>query len=528
MTTRHTHEGDIPFVTPVRARRWQRLLLAVGAAVLLFFLLLLILWNAFFHYVPPGKMLVIVSKNGAELPPGQVLADEGQKGIQKKVLGEGWHYVTPILYTTELKDNTVIKPGHVGIVTSKGGKPPPGGGILAEADDEQGIRRQVLLPGAYRINPYGYEVEQVPAVRIDPGFVGVQRRLLGKAGAAADGQAEDKGILRAVLQPGQYYLNTKEFEVIPREVGIYQTTYHYDESPQRSTAITFPARDGNTVSMECTIEWEVRPADWPDLIAVYGGLTDIEQKVIDQHAKKISRERGFNYRVQDFLEGGTREKFQADFQEELDKACKEKKIHIRSAFIRNMVIPDNFLKQKRERQVAVETAVTSQAKKETAQTENEVTQAKSEIEQAQAKVKAETERLVAVIDRETDNIKLQTDADIEELKARYGARIAEKDNERTKILGQAEAQSKALTETAKSSLYKMKMDLFQNDGNAFLRYTLAKELNPKMVLRLFHSGPGTFWTNLGDKNMNLLLPAPGAAGAPAPMPEAKPATPDKK
>jgi hypothetical protein len=32
---------------------------------------------------------------------------------------------------------------------------------------------------------------------------------------------------------------------------------------------------------------------------------------------------------------------------------------------------------------------------------------------------------------------------------------------------------------------------------------------------LFHSGPGTFWTNLGDKNMTLMLPAPTGTSADA-------------
>jgi hypothetical protein len=62
----------------------------------------------------------------------------------------------------------------------------------------------------------------------------------------------------------------------------------------------------------------------------------------------------------------------------------------------------------------------------------------------------------------------------------------------------------------------MKMDIFQNDGNAYLRYTLADQLNPKLVLRLFHSGQGTFWTNMGDKNMQLMLPAASPPAAPVP------------
>jgi hypothetical protein len=54
----------------------------------------------------------------------------------------------------------------------------------------------------------------------------------------------------------------------------------------------------------------------------------------------------------------------------------------------------------------------------------------------------------------------------------------------------------------------MKLDVFQNDGQAFLRYSLAEQINPRLALRLYHSGPGTFWTNLDGRGTNLLLPAP--------------------
>ncbi|HEY7327522.1 MAG TPA: SPFH domain-containing protein [Gemmataceae bacterium] len=526
MTTRyHQEESDQP-VVPIRRIRWPVLLGAIFGLSLILLLLGSLLWHTFFHYVPPGSLLVITAKNGEPLEAGQVLAKEDQKGIQEKVLGEGWHYVTPIIYTTELKPNFFVRPGHVGIVTALGGKTPKNGGILADADDERGIRRQVLTPGSYRLNPYGYKVEEVPATLIKPGFVGVVRRLLGDD--VARGPDRSKGILREVLQPGLYYINTKEFEVLPREIGIYQTTYHYDAThSERNTAIKFPARDGNLVSMDCTIEWEVKPSDWPDLITVYDSLMDIELKVVDQHAKKISRERGFNYRVQDFLEGGTREKFQSDFFQELHRACAEKKVGIHSAFIRNTIIPETFLEPKRARQLAVETKLTSEAKRATAQTEAEVAKARSMIAQGVAQVEAETERLVAGIDREAENIKVQTEAEVEGLKARYGAQIAQLDNERTKVLGQAEAQAKTMTETAKSSIYKMKMDLFRNDGNAYLRYTMAEKLNDKIVLRLYHSGTGTLWTNLGDKNMTFMLPLPSngvsgqLGGQSTPLPAAK-------
>lgn len=511
MTARTHHENDLPAVPPFRGVRWKRLVLAIGAPLLALLLLLIILWNTFFHYVPPGKMLVIISKNGTELTDGRVLAREGEKGIQEKVLGEGWHYVTPIVYTTEEKPNVIVRPGHVGIVTALGGDPPADGRVLAEKESEKGIRRDLLLPGSYRLNPYGFKVEEVEAIRIEPGKVGVMRRLLGKDGHDRFAHnPEEKGILRQVLQPGTYYLNTKEFEVIPCEVGIYQTSYHYDPDSRKSTAISFPARDGNTIKMVCTIEWEVKPVDWPDLVAAYGDLAVVERNVVDQHAHKISRDRGFNYGAQDFLEGEKREKFQTDFTDELKSACQENKVVVHSAFIRDMIIPDNFLKQKRDRQMAVETRLTSEALTETAKEKAKVAEAQGKLDQATKGVNAETERLVAGIDQETKNITIQVEADIEALKAKYGAQIAELDAERTRLTGEAEAQVKTMTETAKSSIFKKKMDVFQSDGNAYLRYAMAEKLNEKMVLRLYHSGPGTLWTNMGNKNLNLLMPAPGA------------------
>jgi hypothetical protein len=135
--------------------------------------------------------------------------------------------------------------------------------------------------------------------------------------------------------------------------------------------------------------------------------------------------------------------------------------------------------------------------------------------------------MVAGIDQETKNITIQVEADIEALKAKYGAQIAELDAERTRLTGEAEAQVKTMTETAKSSIFKKKMDVFQSDGNAYLRYAMAEKLNEKMVLRLYHSGAGTLWTNMGNKNLNLLLPASGATVSGKLGGDEKATTPDK-
>jgi SPFH domain / Band 7 family len=490
----------------LRQRRLVICVVAAGAALILFS----VLWKTFFVYVPPGKGLVVVAKTGSDLGPNQVLAKKGQKGVQEEMLGEGYHFVWPVLYTTELHDLTVIPPGKVGVVTNLGGDKPVDDRILVDLETEQGIRRYVLLPGAYRLNPYGYRVDQAERIEVLPGYVGVQRRLLGKdvAGRFAENDGE-KGILRKVLQPGIYYLNPKEFQVISCEVGVSQTSYNGNKSGKDTKpAILFRAKDGFPISIECTIEWEVRPDDWPTLVADYGSFHNIERNVIDLQVEQICRDRGFNFGAEDFLDGNKREAFQKDFQDELDRACQEKKVVVRSAFIRQITIPQQFLAKRRELQLSVETQKTNKVREETAKSEAEVERQQKEIDQKVAQTKAETVALAAQIDRDTANLKELTEAEIEKTKAEYNAKIAALEAEKTRELGTADAKVKELTETAKSSLFKMRMDVFEGNGDAYLRSAAAQQLNPKLNLRIYQSGPGTFWTNLDGKGFNVMVAPP--------------------
>src|SRR5581483_4157013 len=162
---------------------------------------------------------------------------------------------------------------------------------------------------------------------IKAGFVGVQQRLLGRDGPSRFAEKDDeKGILHHVLQPGIYYVNTKEYKVIPAEVGIIQTTFHNakggpDSSRDRGQ-ISFTSKGGFKINIDCTVEWEVLPEDMPGLVAEYGGWQNVELNVIDLQAHAIGRDKGSDYGVQDFLEGSKREKFQMEFSRELIKTCK--------------------------------------------------------------------------------------------------------------------------------------------------------------------------------------------------------------
>lgn len=503
---------------PTQWNYWKRRLIVAGVLLVGFLVFVVVTWRTFFKYVPPGYHLVLIANDGDPLPAGQVLAEKGQKGIQAAVQGEGWHFVMPIVYSSSVEENVDVPPGKVGIVTARGGKPLPPGRVLAEAG-EQGIQRNVLPPGAYRINRHGFDVELVKATEIAPGFVGVRRRLLGVDGAGRFAtKPDEKGILPDVLQPGLYYLNTKEFEVIPTEVGIFQTSFRYNDDPKASTAITFISKGGFDISMDCTVEWEVLPENMPRLVAEYGKRQAVETTVIDTQAHAIGRDKGLDYGVQDFLEGSKREKFQEDFTQELIRVCEAKSVTVHSAFIRNIVIPEQYLMPIRAKQLASETELTNKAKEATAESEALVERERELIAQKSTEVEAETRRLVAGVDREAENIVTSTETQIEKLKAKYQAQIALLESQRIEALGQAEAEVKRMKETATSNLYALKLNVFNNDAEAFLRYSMSEQLNPKLMLRLFHSGPGTFWTNMGEKGANFMLPLPTQGGEPRETP----------
>ena len=80
--------------------------------------------------VPAGKILILVAKTGKQMPSGQIIAEPGQKGVLLEPLGPGRHFINPIMYERQIKDELVIKGGSVGVVIARFGKELPSGEFL--------------------------------------------------------------------------------------------------------------------------------------------------------------------------------------------------------------------------------------------------------------------------------------------------------------------------------------------------------------------------------------------------------------
>ncbi len=543
-------------------------------------------WGFCRFYVAPGAMAVVTAKSGEALPPGQILAKPGQRGIQEQVLGEGRHFLNPWWYEHKIMPVIAIPPGKVGVVTSKIGAELPPGEFLAEPG-QKGIWRRVLGPGRHRLNPYGYQIDIVDAVSIPVGYVGVVTSLSGKQTTpdAFAGPGE-KGVRQDILQPGLYYVNPKELQVDLLEIGVNQVSllgktggevvtktqivsqnvameslqkralaeqmekrldYVAQQRAQESVAdkswtesglarsapqakqtaptaltppkpmlptdasnvlslnqfVEFPSRDGFEISLDMTVEFEFLPEHIAWIYQSYGDLPAVVDKIIMPQILSVSRLKGSAYRAKDFIVGEGREKFQSDLTEALAKAIEEKHIVVHDALIRHVNVPEQILDPIQQASIAVEQDLTNKEKQNTARKQAELNTELGLVEQRRQQVAQETEKLKAEIQADQEKQVAQLRAEAVRQAAEIEQKTALVRADKTRKLGQAQANTVAWVEGEKARGFELKAAAF-GDPTAYTLWEFANNLNKDMRVNILHAGPGTLWTDLEKATLGEL------------------------
>ncbi len=547
--------------------------IAIAAAYLLW------LWGFCRFYVPAGYMAIVTAKEGADLPAGQILAKEGQKGVREEPYAEGRHFLNPIFYEWKIVPAVRIQAGKIGIVTSKIGEELPPGEFLA-GEKQKGIWRRVLGPGIYRLNPIGYKVDIVDAKSIPIGFVGVLTSLSGKE--AQDGsfaKKGQKGVMKDILQPGLYYVNNYEYKVDVIEIGLNQVSLlgseggkvvtkgqmamqnevmqelqsnvleeqaqrraDYIETQAKQSGgmgllgrrsyssssdkkkegmapsaptpaakdmlregsirtlglaqfVGFPSRDGFDIRLDMTVEFELLPSKIASIFMNYGDLPAVVDKIIMPQILSVSRLKGSSYKAQDFIVGEAREKFQIELREALSSVLGAKNIVVHNSLIRNVEVPQQILDPIQQRSVAIEQNLTNIEKQKTAKKQAELNTEETLIEQKKQEVAQETDKLVAEIAANKDKLVAEIRANMERQSAEIDRMTADVNASIAKNLGQARADIIRMVEGEKASGYQLRVKAVK-DPAAYAWITFAEELNPALSIKILHSGDGTLWTDI--------------------------------
>lgn len=196
--------------------------------------------------VPEDKIGLVTKKfvlfGKSELPPGRIIAIEGEAGFQAQSLAPGiyfWKWIWQ--YEITLQALTIIPQGKIGLLVAKDGKELETGRILArkiECDSFQdtvaflknggskGRQSAYITAGTYRINTFLFEIYTVDMFTVNENMVGIVTTLDGYpidegniAGRTIEGHNNfqdtdaflsaggNKGLQPQVILAGSYYLN---------------------------------------------------------------------------------------------------------------------------------------------------------------------------------------------------------------------------------------------------------------------------------------------------------------------------------
>ncbi|MFO0909524.1 MAG: SPFH domain-containing protein [Isosphaeraceae bacterium] len=461
-------------------------------------------------------------------------------GILEAMPGPGRHFYTPLEYETRVVPDTLIPPGKLGVVVSKVGKEQEAGKYLVDEDGFKGIRRRVLTPGRYRLNAYAYEVRVVdvdacvePTTRvkraetdptmIPPGYVGV---VTNKTDNPAT--KELQGIQKDVLQPGIYFLNPEEKRVDVISVGFNESTLTV-ETDQNATAarrteaaaaakadargdrlgrttgidpvytagkgIEFPSNDGFLIHLDFTAIWGITPEQAPNVVRQFGGLKDVEQKVVLPQIGSICRMHGSKQGAVDLLVGETREQFQDQTAAELEKVLGAKNLTLLFGLTRHIYVPAEVREPIQRGKIADELTKTREQEQLTAQAQAELTEAEAKVVLEQRKTEAETLKMVAKVEAEGEKKAREIEAETGKLQAEIDAKTATIEAQTTKLLGEAEAKKVELSRAAEADRFKQYVTAL-GSPEAYNKYVFAEGLASDLKLGVFYAGQGTFWTDL--------------------------------
>jgi len=259
---------------------------------------------------------------GADMPPGQIIAFEGQNGPQAKVLGPGFHLIplVDILYEVEEFPVVEVPKGSYGLLTAKDGSPLRDEQYIARGWPEdklndmldaeyflrnggqKGPQLIVLKPGSYRINLYLFDVDIQPALSVEAGEVSVVKSNVREredcpsyVGMASSGKPSYGaeltvplvskgcvGVWDKPLLPGRYYLNHEAYSstIIPTRARTW--VYHGGYEKRR---IDLTVSDDGKIQQEAKSRMIAQPsgaADEAIVVTVEGWRIPLDVRVVVQ------------------------------------------------------------------------------------------------------------------------------------------------------------------------------------------------------------------------------------------------------
>ncbi|MBI1332969.1 MAG: flotillin family protein [Armatimonadetes bacterium] len=449
-----------------------------------------------FTVVPEGKVGLVLSNDGFELPAGNILArkvecdnfqdavaflhNQGQKGRQTHVLTSGTYRINTLAFAISLTDITIIHENMVGIVTALDGKPIKQGQIAGETVEghnnfqnvdrflenggNRGLQPQVILAGSYFINPWAIQIEETPMTEVPIGHVGVVISFIGEDGKDLTGESFKhgnivsmgyRGVWMEPLGPGKYPINkyTMKVELVPTTNLVLNWANARSEAhalDKNLCTITVRSKDGFPFNLDVSQIIHIPATEAPKVIARFGSMTNLVSQVLEPTIGNYFRNSAQDSDVISFL--STRKERQASAKEHIKEVLDEYNVNAVDTLIGDIVPPEALMKTLTDRKIAEEAEKTyetqrmAQEKRQTLEKETAIADMQGEIVKAQQSVEIAQRTADATVKKaegDAASLKLQVNAEAEATKMRASAEA-----EATKAKGAAQAEFTKLNAVA--------------------------------------------------------------------------------
>jgi uncharacterized membrane protein YqiK len=452
-----------------------------------------------FTVIPEGKIGLVLSKDGKEIPTGRILARKvdsdnfqdatffldngGQKGRQTAFITTGSYRINTFLFEIVIADQIKIYENMIGIVTALDGEPIPQGQIAGkfveghnnfqdfdkflDTGGNRGLQPQVMLAGSYYINTWGILIEQNPMTDVPIGYVGVVISYIGEDGQDVTGDTfkhgnivskGQRGVWMEPLGPGKYALNkyTTKLEAVPTTNLVLNWANARSEShdlDKNLSTITVRSKDGFPFNLDVAQIIHVPANEAPKVIARFGSMNNLVSQVLEPTIGNYFRNSAQDSDVISFL--STRKERQESAKNHIKLVLDEYNVNAVDTLIGDIVPPDSLMKTLTDRKLAEEEQKTYQTQrmaqeqrqgmeKETAiaDMQKEIVRASQSVEIAQRtadatvkKAEGDATSLKLNVNAEAEATKMRANAEAEATKARAGAQA-----EATKLNASAEAE----------------------------------------------------------------------------------------
>ena len=309
--------------------------------------------------IPQGEIGLILSADGGAMPATRILGkavdcdhfqnarkfllNGGEKGRQLMILTAGRYRIHTGLFTIITADTAKehgmlpaqlkvfrMEADRVGIVTTLDGAPITPGEIAGpvipghenfqnpkqfmENGGRRGLQEQVLLSGAWNLNPWFAEVEVAAMTEVPVGHVGVVISFVGQAHKDISGAAfkhgdlveqGHKGVWSTPLYPGKHPMNLRamKIELVPTTNIVLnwanRTESHKYDS--RLSSITVRSRDGFSFNLDVAQIIHVAATEAPKVISRVGSMQNLVDNVLEPTIGNYFRNSAQNHTVLDFL-----------------------------------------------------------------------------------------------------------------------------------------------------------------------------------------------------------------------------------